>query len=506
MQMIKVTIDGSPYETREDQRLIDVINRSGAKVPQVCYHPQLGPIQTCDTCMVEIDGQLVRACATRVAAGMQVLTKSARADAAQRLAFDRILGNHLLYCTVCDNNNGNCTVHNTTRQLAVEHQQIPYRPKPYGVDNTNPFYRYDPDQCILCGRCVEACQNLQVNETLSINWEDPHPRVQWDHGSTIGESSCVSCGHCVSVCPCNALMEKSMIGHAGYFTALPKPVLDGMIDVVKEIEPEVGYGAIMQLSEDEEAMREHRIRRTKTVCTYCGVGCSFEVWTKDRHILKVEPLEGPANGVSTCVKGKFGWDFVNSPDRLTTPLIRENGKFRGIVGRSAGPGRPQIRGNQSAARTGRAGLCFLFEMHQRRKLSDAKIGAGSDRHQQHGQLFALLPGACDHRTVSDCGVWRRFRFDPRYRARRVGTDHRQQHCRKPPGASDSRETCPQTPRPEIDRFGLARKRDGSARRSFPASQARDRHSLALRRGSLHIGRGHGRHRVYEPMGEWVGGI
>jgi len=326
--MFKVTIDGSVYETGEDQRLIDVINRIGAKVPQVCYHPQLGPIQTCDTCMVETNGQLVRACATRVSAGMEVATKSARADAAQRQAFDRILGNHLLYCTVCDNNNGNCTVHNTTRQLAVEHQQIPYRPKPYAVDNTNPFYRYDPGQCILCGRCVEACQNLQVNETLSINWEDPHPRVQWDGGSTIGESSCVSCGHCVSVCPCNALMEKSMIGHAGYFTALPKSVLDGMIDVVKQIEPEVGYGAIMKLSEDEEAMREHRVRRTKTVCTYCGVGCSFEVWTKDRHILKVEPLEGPTNGVSTCVKGKFGWDFVNSPDRLTTPLIRDGEKFR----------------------------------------------------------------------------------------------------------------------------------------------------------------------------------
>ena len=326
--MLKVTIDGSIYDASNSERLIEVINRVGAKVPQVCFHPQLGPIQTCDTCMVETNGKLVRACATRVAADMEVFTKSARADAAQRLAFDRILGNHLLYCTVCDNNNGNCTVHNTTRQLAVEHQQIPYKPKPYPVDNTNPFYRYDPDQCILCGRCVEACQNLQVNETLSINWEDPHPRVQWDGGSTIGESSCVSCGHCVSVCPCNALMEKSMIGYAGYFTALPKPVLNGMIDVVKAIEPEVGYRAIMKISEDEEAMREHRIRRTKTVCTYCGVGCSFDVWTKDRHILKVEPLEGPTNGVSTCVKGKFGWDFVNSPDRLTTPLIRENGKFR----------------------------------------------------------------------------------------------------------------------------------------------------------------------------------
>src|SRR5258707_7745220 len=75
-------------------------------------------------------------------------------------------------------------------------------------------------------------------------------------------------------------------------------------------------------------MRESRIRRTKTVCTYCGVGCSFDVWTKDRHILKVEPLEGPSNGISTCIKGKFGWDFVNNSDRLTKPLIREDGKFR----------------------------------------------------------------------------------------------------------------------------------------------------------------------------------
>jgi formate dehydrogenase major subunit len=175
---------------------------------------------------------------------------------------------------------------------------------------------------------VEACQNLQVNETLSINWEDPHPRVLWDGGAPINESSCVSCGHCVTVCPCNALMEKSMLGQTGYFTSLPKQALDGMIDVVKGVEQEVGYGAIMQLSEVEAAMREAQIRRTKTVCTYCGVGCSFDIWTKDRHILKVEPAHGAANGVSTCIKGKFGWDFVNSSDRLTKPLIREGDKFR----------------------------------------------------------------------------------------------------------------------------------------------------------------------------------
>ena len=326
--MIRITVDGLAQDATADEHLIDVINRTGNKVPQVCYHPQLGPIQTCDTCMVEVDGQLVRACATTVSAGINVNTTSPAAIAAQREAFDRILSNHVLYCTVCDNSNGNCTVHNTTKLLAIEHQNIPFRPKPYEVDNTNPFYRYDPQQCILCGRCVEACQNLEVNETLSINWEDPHPRVLWDGGSTIGESSCVSCGHCVTVCPCNALMETSMLKHAGFLTALPKPALDGMIDVVKAIEPETGYGTIMRVSESEEAMRESRIRRTKTVCTYCGVGCSFDIWTKDRHILKVEPLDGPANGISTCIKGKFAWDHINSSDRLTKPLIREGDRFR----------------------------------------------------------------------------------------------------------------------------------------------------------------------------------
>ena len=325
---IRVMVDGTVREARHDERIVGLLNRTGAELAQVCYHPQLGPIQTCDTCLVEVEGRLVRACATIVADGMEISTKSARAVAAQREAFDRLLGNHMLYCTVCDNNNGNCTVHNTTRLLAVEHQKIPFQPKPFEVDATNPFYRYDPDQCILCGRCVEACQNVQVNETLSIRWEDPQPRVLWDGGSTIGESSCVSCGHCISVCPCNALMEKSMLGHAGLFTALSKPALDGMIEMVKGVEPDTGFGPILKLSEAEAAARESRIRRTKTVCTYCGVGCSFDIWTKDREVLKVAPSEGPANGISTCVKGKFGWDFVNSADRLTQPLIREGKRYR----------------------------------------------------------------------------------------------------------------------------------------------------------------------------------
>jgi formate dehydrogenase major subunit len=175
--MVTLTIEGVVRLGKDGELLIDVINHTGTNLSRVCYHPQLGPIQTCDTCMVEVNGKLARACATSVASGMNVSTNLASAIAAQREAFDRILHSHLLYCTVCGNNNGNCAVHNTTKLLAIEYQNIPFEPKPYEVDNTNPFYRYDPDQCILCGRCVEACQNVQVNETLSIPWEDPHPRV-----------------------------------------------------------------------------------------------------------------------------------------------------------------------------------------------------------------------------------------------------------------------------------------------------------------------------------------
>jgi formate dehydrogenase major subunit len=325
---ITFSLDGNLVSASDGELLIEAILRE-KEIPHVCYHSALmGPIQTCDTCMVEVNGQLVRACGANVSAGLNVVAGSARAQKARADAFDVILGNHMLYCTVCDNNNENCTVHNTALNLHVEHQAHPFKPKPYPQDHSNPFYRYDPSQCILCGRCVQACQTVQVNETLSINWESEHPRVLWDGGHEIGGSSCVSCGHCISVCPCNALMEKSMLGEAGFMSSLPQTALDKMIDVVKAIEPEMGYGPIMQVSQTEAKMREERIKQTKTVCTYCGVGCSFDIWTKGRKILKVEPQHGDANAISTCVKGKFGWDYVNHKDRLQHPLIREGEGFR----------------------------------------------------------------------------------------------------------------------------------------------------------------------------------
>ncbi|MEC1476780.1 formate dehydrogenase subunit alpha [Bacillus haynesii] len=326
---ISVRIDGKEIKAAAGATVLDILNKNGFEHPQICHVPETDPIQTCDTCIVEADGKLKRACSLRAEDGMTVSLSGERVKAAQKEAMDRLLENHLLYCTVCDNNNGNCTLHNTAEMMGIEEQKYPYTPKEdpsCAVDMSHPFYRYDPNQCIACGQCVEVCQNLQVNETLSIDWERERPRVIWDEGVSINESSCVSCGQCVTVCPCNALMEKSMLGKAGFMTGIKPDVIEPMIDLVKDVEP--GYSSIFAVSEVEAAMRSQRIKKTKTVCTFCGVGCSFEVWTKGRDILKIQPVsEAPVNAISTCVKGKFGWDFVNAEERLTKPLIRKNDEF-----------------------------------------------------------------------------------------------------------------------------------------------------------------------------------
>ncbi len=277
---IEITVDDDRVVVAEGESLAVPLSDHG--VPSVCFHPSLGALETCDTCLVEVDGELVRAS----------LKKGIEATG---LRFER----------------------------------YGYSPKPYEIDDSHPFYRYDPGQCILCGRCVEACQDVQVTETLSIDWGAEDPRVLWDGGAPAGESSCVSCGHCVSVCPCNALMEKTMLGRHGLFTDWPDDVRKLAVDAVKDVEPTTGYGPLYQLSDLEATARQAVTKRTKTVCTYCGVGCSFEVETRGREVLRVLPsAEAPANNISTCVKGKFGWDYVTAPDRLTRPLVREGHRFR----------------------------------------------------------------------------------------------------------------------------------------------------------------------------------
>lgn len=325
----RVEYNGRILTGQSDKPLIDFLAEHGIDLPHVCYHRALGPIQTCDVCWVEHDGEMVRGCTLRTFDGMKLVSNTQHVKAAQEEGMDRLLAKHELYCTVCEHNTGDCTLHNTVADMNPAIQRYKYQRKPYTKDHSNPFYTYDPDQCILCGRCVEACQNVEVNETLSIDFTMDHPRVLWDGGEQIEGSSCVSCGHCVTVCPCNALLEKTMQPDAGPFTAMPEDIKRPLIDAVKIIENTIGAPPITAISVMDMHWRQPEIKRTKTVCTYCGVGCSFEMWTRDRHLLKVQPVvDAPANGISTCIKGKFAWDFINSEKRLTTPLIRDNGQFR----------------------------------------------------------------------------------------------------------------------------------------------------------------------------------
>lgn len=132
---VQIDVDGQPEEIEMGITVLQAIIASGKELPHVCYHPALGPIETCDTCITEVNGKLMRACATPAMDGMDVRTNSVSAKSARKEAMDRILRNHELYCTVCDNNNGNCTVHNTAMMMKVEHQKYPFEPKPYEQDN-----------------------------------------------------------------------------------------------------------------------------------------------------------------------------------------------------------------------------------------------------------------------------------------------------------------------------------------------------------------------------------
>ncbi|MEM3291937.1 MAG: formate dehydrogenase subunit alpha [Saccharolobus sp.] len=320
-----ISVDGKIIEANKGETILEVLKRNGIYIPHICYNEGLSPIESCDTCLVEVNGYLVRACSTKVEDGMKISVNKAKET--RKIAIDSLTRYHKLYCSVCENNNGDCQLHEAVIRLGINSQK--YVEKPYPIDDSGEFYIYDPSQCILCGRCVEACQDFAVNEVIWINWDLNPPRVVWDNGNPIGNSSCVNCGTCVTVCPVNALMEKSMLGNAGFFTWIRKDLKKKIIDSIGKVED--NFSLLMTFSELEAKARETQIKKTKTVCIYCGVGCSFEVWTKGRKILKIEPKpESPANGILTCVKGKFGWDFVNSENRITKPLIREGDKFREV--------------------------------------------------------------------------------------------------------------------------------------------------------------------------------
>ena len=288
-----IKIDDILVEVSMDETYLDVARRLDINIPTLCYHPELIPLGGCRICIVEIDNRLVPSCSTKVQFGKKVITDNSRIREHRRLLLELIIADHPMNCIVC-HKQGNCVL----QDLAFEyvpmeklHEFEPNAPKENLFHETNEFFKVDNTFCIKCGRCVQVVDEIQLCGVLSMVGRGAEMFPETGYNQSFDEAGCVSCGNCVSVCPVAAMMPISLLNsNSG----------------------------------------EKNTERIVSTCTYCGVGCQFElvVNPKMNEIIYVDSyLDAPVNGLALCVKGRFGWDYVHHEDRLDTPLIKRNGVF-----------------------------------------------------------------------------------------------------------------------------------------------------------------------------------
>ncbi|WP_246279874.1 molybdopterin-dependent oxidoreductase [Natronomonas salina] len=411
-EMTTVTVDGDPVAVPPGSTLLDAIEtvETASDVPALCAYDrdteqsdEVGPYGACRTCTVETDEHgLVPACSFPAEDGLDVRTDATDAEEARDVNLDLVIGNHNLRCTTCGQN-GRCELQDASIEQGVNQprygvfdERDAYSP----IDDTN-VIQIDRNKCILCSRCVDACNDVQAAGVLRMSGQgdDLHIDFQQPEAETMEDSTCISCGHCVTVCPTGALVEDGLVdattlplpgftqknsigsvqegrsvetadtaeapnrdvpgrddggrpgepdpgslsGVAAFManakreaSELPRRMADGALERVEHATEEVAersltIGQMFDAAEVVSGARKRDITVADTTCTYCGVGCRFELYGKGGEVLGVRPAdpeETPANDFSTCVKGKFGYDYVGSDERLTTPLVKEDGEFR----------------------------------------------------------------------------------------------------------------------------------------------------------------------------------
>jgi formate dehydrogenase major subunit len=287
---MKITINGKSCEGVEGQTILEVAQASGFNIPTLCHLAGLTPTGACRICVVEVDGMrnLVASCSTPAAEGMVIKTDSERVLSARRFIVELLVSCHPLDCMTCEKA-GDCTLQNLAYELGVTGSRMEGDRYDYPVDSSNPFIVRDYNKCILCLKCVRVCNEIQGIEAIKTTQRGFDTKVATAYDNTLQDSTCVFCGQCVQVCPVGALTEKKAKGLG----------------------------------------RAWETKKVRTTCPYCGVGCQQELHVKGEQIVKVTAVEGASpNKGRLCVKGRFGYDFIYSEERLTTPLIKENGSFR----------------------------------------------------------------------------------------------------------------------------------------------------------------------------------
>jgi formate dehydrogenase alpha subunit len=286
---VKLTINNREIITKKGATVLEAALGANIYIPTLCYAPDLKPYGGCRLCVVEVEGMrgLVSSCTTPVTDGMVVHTDTPRVNQSRRITMELISANHHGDCLACAKNQ-DCELLKIGRYLGVEQDRVERLRKDtevLSVDKSHPAFIRDLNKCILCAICVRACHEIVCHDAIDIAFRGDSARIATFGDKPIAESVCKSCGECVVRCPTGALVPK-----------LEKPPT----------------------------------QEVKTTCPYCGVGCSIYLGVRDNKVVVVRgDPEGPTNRGILCVKGRWGYDFINHPERLTTPLIRIPGVPRG---------------------------------------------------------------------------------------------------------------------------------------------------------------------------------
>jgi formate dehydrogenase major subunit len=288
---VTFTLDGREVTAREGETIWQVADRLGTTIPHLCYLPAPGyrPDGNCRACMVEVEGERVLAasCIRKPAPGMKVQTATARAKNARAAVFELLATDQPDRATEAHDPTSKFWAWADRMDIALSRYPERAAPPP---DRSHPAMAVNLDACIHCNLCVRACREVQVNDVIGMAGRGIRETVVFDFGDPMGNSSCVACGECVQACPTGALMPASLVTQDNVRTAAHYPD-----------------------------------RKVDSVCPYCGVGCQLTYKIKDDKLLYVTGKNGPANQNRLCVKGRFGFDYVHSPERLIQPMVRKDG-------------------------------------------------------------------------------------------------------------------------------------------------------------------------------------
>ena len=286
MEKVTIKIDGQDFSVPKNTTILEAALGNNIYIPHLCYHPDLKPVGNCRICLVELDnGRIVTSCRTIVREGMALKTDSPEVDKVRRPVVEMLIANHHMDCRSCGKK-GNCALQKIRAKSKIdkkrlERLRVPKEKLP--VDTSNPFFEKNPNKCVLCGICIRTCKDIQKVSAINFAGRGHTARVSPFKDTLIVQSRCESCGECVVRCPVGALVVKNF--------KRPK---------------------------DE----------FRSVCPYCSVGCGIYLGTRDNVLVNIRGnSKNPVNKGQLCVKGRFGWSFVNSTERLTSPLIKQNGKF-----------------------------------------------------------------------------------------------------------------------------------------------------------------------------------